>query len=159
MLILLCVIGAVILGIGIFVYAKYGDKLYRNDKYWIYNLLNGVGSVILCTSLIVLIIVGIFYSSCITIDDKIEIYKKENAKIEDQMSIIVENYMEYESETFEKFKHEDSVTLVSLYPELKSNELVAKQIGVYIANTEEIKRLECERLQYKVYAWWLFFGK
>ena len=156
MLIVLCVIGALLLGAGIFTYTKYGNYA---DKEWIYYTLNGVGSVILSISVVILIIVGIMYSSRITIDDKIEIYKNENAKIEQQMSIIVENYMEYESETFEKFKHEDSVTLVSLYPELKSNELVAKQTEVYITNNEEIKRLECERLQYRIYAWWLYFGQ
>lgn len=158
MLIILCIIGALVLASGIFVYAKFGHDLYVDDKEWIYYLLNGVGAIVLCVSLITMFCIGIKYSSCITIDEKIEIYRDENAKIEQQISVIVDDYMGYESKTFEKIKDKDSVALVSLFPELKSNELVAKQIEVYVANNEAIKALECERLQYKVYAWWLFFG-
>ena len=147
-----------ILGTGIFVYSKYSVQLYNNDKEWVYYLLNSVGAVILCASIIATIIVGATYSKHIVIDDKIEVYKNENAKLEQQMSAIVNDYIDYESDTFEKLKGEDSVTLVTLFPELKSNELVNKQIEVYVSNNAEIKRLECERLQYKIYSWWLFFG-
>lgn len=86
-------------------------------------------------------------------------HRNENAKIEEQMAVVVDAYKDYESETFKNFKNESSVTLVSLFPELKSDELVAKQIAVYMENTETIKSLECEKLNYKVYAWWMFFGK
>lgn len=72
------------------------------------------------------------------------------------MSVIIDDYINYESETFEKLKGEDSIALVTLFPELKSNELVNKQIEVYASNNAEIKKLECERLQYKVYSWGLF---
>lgn len=159
MLIVLCVIGALSLGVGIFVYSKYRTQLYRDDKEWVYYLLNSVGIMLLCASIIAAIIVGANYSEHIIIDDKIELYKNENAKIEQQMSVIIDDYINYESNTFEKLKGEDSITLVTLFPELKSNELVNEQIEVYVLNNTEIKKLECERLQYKVYSWWLFFGK
>ena len=158
MLIILCVIGFIILCAGLFIYTKFGIRLYRDDKEWIYYILNSVGVCVFFVSLIALIIIGIIYSNHVIIDDKIELYRIENKKIEEQMSVIIDNYMDYESETFEKLKNESSVTLVSLFPDLKSNELVSKQIELYIYNTDIIKQLEYEKLQYKVYAWWLFFG-
>ena len=158
MLIVLLIIGTIILAAGIFIYAKWGQELYHKDYEWIYYLLNAIGGIVLGVSLIATIVVGIEYSSHMTIDEKIEIYKQENANIENQMSIVVSEYMGFETETLEKFKNESSTTLVSLYPELKSNTLVTKQLELYVKNNKMIKSLECERLKYRVYAWWLFFG-
>lgn len=158
MLIVLLIIGTIILAAGIFVYAKWRQKLYYKDYEWIYYMLNAIGGIVLGVSLIATIAVGIEYSGHMTIDEKIEIYKQENANIENQMSIVVSEYMGFETETLEKFKNESSTTLVSLYPELKSNTLVTKQLELYVENNKMIKSLECERLKYRVYAWWLFFG-
>lgn len=158
MLLVLIIIGAVILAVGLFTYTKWGITLYRNDYEWVYYLLNIVGGTVLIVSIIVTIIIGIEYSGHMTIDERIELYRQENANIESQMSVIVSEYMGFETETLEKFKNENSTTLVSLYPELKSNTLVTKQLELYIQNNQVIKSLECERLKYRIYAWWLFFG-
>lgn len=158
MLIALLIIGTIILAAGIFIYAKWGKKLYYSDYEWIYYLFNTIGGIVLGVSLIATIVVGIEYTGHMTIDEKIEIYKQENANIENQMSIVVSEYMGFETDTLEKFKNESSTTLVSLYPELKSNTLVTKQLELYVENNKMIKSLECERLKYRVYAWWLFFG-
>ena len=157
MLILFCVIGAVILGTGVFVCFKWGDALERQDREWVYRALNYVGSAVLVVSIILTISVGVMYAPHITIDERIEMYRNENSQIEHQISVVVNNYMEYEVDTFEKFKDEDCITLVNLFPELKANELVAKQIEVYVENNKTIKSLEYEKTQYKIYAWWLFF--
>ena len=69
------------------------------------------------------------------IDRKIAMYKEENARIESQMDELVSSYKTYETETFGKFgMHEDAVTLVSFFPELKSDVLVQKQIDTYVEN-------------------------
>ena len=151
MLILIFVIGLLILGVGIFIYLKDGDGE-------IYFLLNTIGFIISFLAIIAGIIVSTEYVPIITIDDKIEIYTSENAKIEQQISVIVDNYMEHESETFKNVKDKDAISLISMFPELKSDKLVAKQINVYVKNNEKIKALECEKLRYRIYAWWLFFG-
>lgn len=158
MLLVLIIIGAVILAVGLFIYTKWGRTLYRNDYEWVYYLLNIVGGTVLIVSIIITIIIGIEYSGHMTIDERIELYRQENANIESQMSVIVSEYMGFETETLEKFKNENSTTLVSLYPELKSNTLVTKQLELYVQNNQVIKSLECERLKYRIYAWWLFFG-
>lgn len=159
MLILFCAIGVIILCTGLFVRFKWDDAFEEKDMEWFCPTLNGIGAIILCLSVICTIGVGVRYSSRITIDERIEIYRSENAQIEHQISVIVNDYMKYETETFEKFKDESSITLVNLFPELKANELVAKQIEVYIENNKAIKSLEYEKTQYKIDAWWLFFGR
>ena len=113
-----------------------------------------VGAIV---SLFFLIIVIIGYSSKMVIDDKITLYQTENTEIENSIALIVEDYKKYESETFERFKGNDAVTIATMYPELKSNELVVKQIEIYNENKQRIKLLQTEKLDYKVYGWWLYF--
>lgn len=109
-------------------------------------------------SLIVAILLGIKISQTSTIDTKIEMYNAENTKIENQVANIVSKYQEYEEKTFEKVTPEDSMTLVSLYPELKSDKLVQEQIKVYINNNNKIKELKEKQINGKVHKWWLYFG-
>lgn len=93
------------------------------------------------------------------IDEKIEMYQEENTKIEEQIDTLVQCYMKYESDTLSEFKSEDSMTLVSLYPELKSDELVQAQISVYAENNKKIKELKEQKIDVAKSKWWLYFGK
>ena len=54
---------------------------------------------------------------------------------------------------------ESSITLVSLYPELKSDELVKKQIAVYQENNKKIINLKEKQIDANVAKWWLYFGE
>lgn len=94
-----------------------------------------------------------------TLDEKIAMYQEENAKIEAQISDVVEGYKEYESETFESVASDSSVVLVSLYPELKSDVLVRSQIEVYIQNNDKIRELKESKIGSSIARWWLYFGK
>lgn len=93
------------------------------------------------------------------IPEMISMYKEENNQIESQIGELVNKYMEYEGSTFNDLKNEDSVALVSLYPELKSDALVEKQIEVYIENNKKIKNLKKKQIELSTYKWWLYFGK
>lgn len=93
------------------------------------------------------------------IDDQIALYTEENAKIETAIDELVTEYMEFESTTFAELKADSSITLVSLYPELKSDELVKAQIETYQENNAEIKRLKERKLKITTYKWWVYFGK
>lgn len=158
MLILMSIVGAVFLAAGIFVYVKWGEKLYDRDLEWVYYTLNTVGIFVLSVSLLATLGVGISYTGHMTIDDKIDLYKQENANIESQVSSIASEYMDFETETLVQLKNESPIVLANLYPELKSDAMVEKQIALYMENSRTIKSLECERLKYRIYAWWLFFG-
>lgn len=108
---------------------------------------------------IVLIGSSIYITSGITAAPKIEMYEEENTKIEKQIDTLVKQYMEYEGKTLAEFKSESSITLVSLYPELKSDDLVSKQIEVYIENNNKIKELKEDKINMKIGKWLLYFGK
>lgn len=111
-----------------------------------------------CVLFIIAILLGIIVSGGRTIDEKITMYQEENNKIEKQLDTLVSNYMNYESNTYEKFKSESSITLVSMYPELKSDKLVEEQISVYEENNKKIRELKEDKINLKVKKWWLYFG-
>ena len=107
---------------------------------------------------VISIFVGIGVVNGRTLDSKIAMYTEENENIETEMNSLVEQYMNYESGTYGELKGESSITLVSLYPELKADTLVTKQIEVYIANNEKIKNLKEKKINLSVKKWWLYFG-
>ena len=43
------------------------------------------------------------------------------------------------------------------YPELSGNELVKKEIDIYVENTKKIKEMKEERVYKDYYDWWLLF--
>ena len=85
-------------------------------------------------------------------------YTEQNNKIEEQIDIVVKQYQEYESDTYAMTSSESSITLVSLYPDLKSDELVKEQIKVYQNNNKKITELKEEQISAKACKWWLYFG-
>ena len=90
---------------------------------------------------------------------KISLYEEENTKIEQQIADVVKQYQEYESGIFTEVAPEGAMTLVTLYPELKSDTLVQSQIEVYIENNKAIKELKSMAINASFYRWWLYFGK
>lgn len=122
--------------------------------------LGGLGAIGLgILDVIVVISIIILFANGITAKPKIEMYQEENQKIEEQVDVLVKQYMEYEGKTLTEFKSESSITLVSLYPELKSDALISKQIEVYIANNNKIKELKEYEIEMKIGKWLLYFGK
>lgn len=93
------------------------------------------------------------------VDNQIAMYQEENENIETQIGDMVKQYQEYETEIFTDVKPESSITLVSLYPELKSDALVQEQIKIHTANNQKIKELKEKKINGSVYRWWLYFGK
>lgn len=110
-------------------------------------------------SFIALISLLITVSGGRTINQRIEMYQEQNNKIEEDISVLVENYMNYESETFKECSSDSSITLVSLYPELKSDALVEQQCNLYVENNKKIMELKEEQINLTVKKWWLYFGK
>lgn len=159
MLIILFIISLILITLGA-VHSYFNhkkDRYSRSDAYWGWYICGGILLGLVCCAFL---ICGIEYSNVIVIDEKIALYEEENAEIESEITAIAENYMNYEQETFKKFKPEatDVMVLINAYPELKSDTIIAKQIDLYTSNQSEIKRLKTSRLDYRVLAWWLYFG-
>ena len=118
----------------------------------------GIGAIFGVFALIATIILAVEVSGLAIVDDKIAMYQEENSKIEMQIAETVEKYQDYESGIFGEVAPESSITLVSLYPELKADTLVQKQIEVYVENNDKIKNLKETQINGKIYRWWLYFG-
>jgi len=93
-----------------------------------------------------------------TIQERISLYETENAEIDSQICEIVEGYKSYEKETFEKISNKSANVLVELYPDLKSNELVQKQMEIYMSNKNKVVSLQEDLINQKPLRWWLYFG-
>lgn len=94
------------------------------------------------------------------IDSKIEMYQEENTNIEQDIDKIVKEYLKHEHDTFADLKTEDSsITLITLFPELKSDTLVQQQLEIYVDNNAKIKSLKEEKIDIAKIKWILYFGK
>lgn len=93
-----------------------------------------------------------------TLPEKIAMYEEENKKIEEDIAIMVKEYMQYEGDTFKDVTSESAITLVNLYPELKSSELVTQQISIHTENSKKIKELKESLIEAKNGRYLLYFG-
>ena len=118
----------------------------------------GIGIIVGFFALVALIAVGANVKSLSVIDDRIAMYEEENTRIEQQIADVVEQYQKYETDIFREVAPESAVTMVSLYPELKSDSLVQAQIEVYTENNKTIRDLRDKQIKGNVYRWWLYFG-
>lgn len=154
MILVILVIGILMVTLGIVLY----DKLdYGKDK--IGKVFQIIGTVATIISTIVTIVLLVCVLNRVNIEKKIAIYEEENTKIEQQIADTVKQYQEYETGIFTEVAPESSITLVALYPELKSDTLVQSQINVYVENNKTIKELKSSAINASVYRWWLYFGK
>lgn len=108
-----------------------------------------------------LVAVFCLVGSCVnlrTADLKIEMYTAENKIIEQQIDVAVQKYISYEKDVMSEASPKSSITLVAAFPELASDELVQKQIDVYLSNNKKIKELKEYKINGATKQWWLYFG-
>ena len=120
--------------------------------------LGEIGVVALIANIIAICCVWSGIKSGDVIDDRIAMYQEQNTKIETQIAECVSQYQQYESGVFKSVAPESAITLVSLYPELKSDSLVQAQIATYQDNNATITRLRDDQIMLPVKRWWLYFG-
>lgn len=151
MLIVLCVILIILIAIGLtineFVDTPVGSFL----------------SFIFSVSLVICIIVGICMMDDIAegkvIDEKIAVYEQENEKIETAIDVLVKEYMTQEEKIMIKTANKESLITLVQFPDLKSNDLVKKQMDIYVNNNKKIKKLKTKKLNISKTKWWLYLGK
>lgn len=145
---MLIVIIAITILLGIFLY-----YLYEEDGVWSALFLLVIEIIPL------LVLVGLLINTR-AVDQKIELYVQQNKEIESKVENAVKQYMEHENKTFTGLKTDESyITLVSLYPELKSDELIKEEIKLYEKNNKKIISLKEENINKTIYKWWIYFGK
>ena len=103
---------------------------------------------------------GCILCNRMTIDDRIAMYQEENALIEQRVASTVDKYMQFERDVMVEVSPEDDIiTLVALYPELKSDELVKQEMQLYIDNNKTIKELKAKKINKRVHKFLLYFGR
>lgn len=152
MLIVFCVICIILIAIGLII------------NHFVDTPVGSFLSFIFSISLILCIIVGICMMDDIAegkvIDEKIAVYEQENEKIETAIDVLVKEYMTQEEKIMIKTANKESlITLVQLYPDLKSNDLVKTQMDIYVNNNKKIKKLKTKKLNISKTKWWLYLGK
>ena len=151
----------VILAVGILMVVC-GSILYSKlepDKDDVAAVFQIIGTIVIIFSIIAFITLLKCVLDRVGIDKKISLYEEENTKIEQQIADVVNQYQEHESGIFKDVTPEGAMTLVTLYPELKSDALVQSQIDVYVENNKAIKELKSMTVNASFYRWWLYFGK
>lgn len=149
---LLISLGLFISGLLIYRLTEYGDE---NPYSYIGMLFGGLATLAV---VIVMIVGGVIVSKDKTIDRKIAMYQEENIKIETQVTTTVEKYLEHEYQIFDSLQGEDIQTLLVVYPEINSNELVKRQVEIFVENNNKIKKLKEEKLNIEVWRFWVYFG-
>ncbi len=138
--------------------SKYEGTIY--DLFFVFFVMSGMSG-LLCVSLIIAICCSITEVATANIlDEKIAMYQEENTAIEQDIDKIVKEYLAHEHDTFADLKTEESsITLVTLFPELKSDTLVQQQLEIYVANNAKIKSLKEEKINIAKTKWILYFGR
>lgn len=133
---------------------------YNDNWYSVHNIyLTMIGTLGLVVMLFLIMFSTYSIASGRVIDSKIAMYQEENKNIETQIDELIKQYMKYESDTYKDFKGESIITLISLYPELKTDKLAVKQCEVYIKNNNKITKLKEEKINLSTEKWMLYFGK
>ena len=154
MLLVFLLIGIVLIASGVLIF-KFSELEYDNGFGWACSVVG----VVECVCVFALFIVGIYnLAESRIIDRKIEMYIEENTTIETNVTATVEKYLEHEFNIFDSLLGEDIQTLLVVYPEINSNELVKKQVEIFVENNNKIKELKEDKLNIEVWKWWVYFG-
>lgn len=154
MILVILVVGILMVICGTILFSK-----FEPDKDNIAVAFQIIGAIVIISSIMAFILLLKCVLDRVGIDKKIAMYEEENTKIEQQIADVVKQYQEHESGIFTKVAPGGAMTLVTLYPELKSDTLVQSQIEVYIENNKAIKELKNMAVNASFYRWWLYFGK
>ena len=147
MLYILLVIGLILLIIGI---TKYE------------GVITGLGAVIFIVFLCVtVLVVGLYNYDKVTIDSRLVVLEEQNQIVLSQIEPLVQQALEYESNTYKDFKLDalKIIAFTQLYPDLKANDFLNKQIDIILANQEEIKQLKLAKATLNAYHFWLWTPK
>lgn len=149
---LLVGLGLFVSGLLVLLFTNYGDE---NPYSYIGILFGGIATLAV---IIIMIVGGVIISESRIIDTKIAMYVEENTNIETNVTTTVEKYLEHEYNIFNNLQGEDIQTLLVVYPEINSNELVKRQVEIFVENNNKIKELKEQKLNIEVWKWWVYFG-
>lgn len=120
----------------------------------------GMGMFVVFLSISLLVGGGYNYEST-TIDSRLAVLEEQNQVILNQIEPLVQQALNYESNTYKDLKLDAAkvIAFTQLYPDLKANEFLNKQIDVILTNQKEIKQLKLDKASLNAYHFWLWTPK
>lgn len=96
-----------------------------------------------------------------TIDSRLSVLEEQNQIVLSQIEPLVQKALEYESNTYKDFKLDVAkvIAFTQLYPDLKANSFLNKQIDLILCNQQEIKQLKLDKASLNAYHFWLWTPK
>lgn len=92
------------------------------------------------------------------IQEKIQIYEDQNTQIEQSIDAAVKAYCEHEQITYVQMSDGAVALVAAAYPELASSELVKTQMEVWTSNSNELKELKSDLVDFHRAQYFLYFG-
>lgn len=92
------------------------------------------------------------------IQEKIQIYEDQNTQIEQSIDAAVKAYCEHEQITYVQMSDGAVALVAAAYPELASSELVKTQMEVWTSNSNELKDLKSDLVNFHRAQYFLYFG-
>ena len=122
------------------------------------DALTVTGTIFLFSCILVTVVTLYCYNDTkSTVKAKIAVLEQRNEEVLSQVEPVVNKYLEYESSTLAEFKPDASkVIALSMYPELKGNEMLQEQLKIIKENQRDITELKLEDAGLKAYKIWLF---
>ena len=118
-------------------------------------------SIIVVFLFVTAIVVGFYNYDKTTINSRLVVLEEQNQVVLSQIEPLVQQALEYESNTYKDFKLDAAkiIAFTQLYPDLKANNFLNKQIDIILANQEEIKQLKLSKATLNAYHFWLWTPK
>lgn len=92
------------------------------------------------------------------IQEKIQIYEDQDTQIEQSIDAAVKAYCEHEQITYVQMSDGAVALVAAAYPELASSELVKTQMEVWTSNSNELKDLKSDLVDFHRAQYFLYFG-
>lgn len=92
------------------------------------------------------------------IQEKIQIYEDQNTQIEQSIDAAVKAYCKHEQITYVQMSDGAVALVAAAYPELASSELVKTQMEIWTSNSNELKDLKSDLVDFHRAQYFLYFG-